>query len=238
MATLPDNLNCLKNLMRLMCCDGTIRTAEKSFLSRAAKALDVQVDDWNGLLQEVLHDTVPQYPIQNRDKAVAALKALIAMSKADGQVAPQEKAFAIQFAKSIGVNKAQWNQILKDIDLEHLFDPFTETRGTVVAIADDFEKLDAFLTVAGENGADVKTAQLQAFLTTGGRSGDVVCFHAAEDKDATLTRCRMLLEACGEKLVCILTRFQGHQVKYLHEIGLKKCIIEPVYARDVAELFK
>jgi hypothetical protein len=48
----------------------------------------------------------------------------------------------------------------------------------------------------------------------------------------------MLLEACGEKLVCILTRFQGHQVKYLHEIGLKKCIIEPVYARDVAELFK
>jgi hypothetical protein len=48
----------------------------------------------------------------------------------------------------------------------------------------------------------------------------------------------MLLEKCGGKLVCILTRYQGHQVKYLLEIGLKKCIIEPVYARDIVGLFK
>jgi hypothetical protein len=54
----------------------------------------------------------------------------------------------------------------------------------------------------------------------------------------TLTRCRMLLDKCGGSVVCILTRFQGHQVKYLHEIGLKKCIIEPVYARDIADLFR
>ena len=237
MTVSPNKLNCVKNLMRLMCCDGTIRTAEKSFLSRAATELGVQVADWNGLLKEVLGDAAGPYPIQDRDKAVAALKALIVMSKADGQVDPKEKAFALQFAKSIGVNKAQWNQILKDIDLEHLFEPFTETRGTVVAIADDFEKLDAFLKVAAENGAEAKTVRLQPFLTTGGSSGDVVCFHAAEDKDVTLPRCRMLMEACGDKLVCILTRFQGHQVKYLHEIGLKKCIIEPLYARDIAELF-
>ena len=234
MATSTDNLNCLKNLLKLMCCDGKIRAAEKAFLSRASTELGVAVDDWNGLLQE----NVPQHPIQDRDKAVAALKAIIAMSKADRQVAPQEKAFALQFAKSIGVSKAEWNQILKDIDIEHLFEPFCETRGSVVAIADDFEKLDAFLKVADDNGAEVRTVNLRAFLDGAGAAGEVVCFHAAEDKDATLTRCRMLLDTCGEKVVCILTRFQGYQVKYLHEIGLKKCIIEPVYAKDIADLFK
>jgi len=238
MTALSDNLNCVKNLMRLMCCDGTIRTAEKSFLSRAATKLGVQVADWNGLLREVLGDTTPLYPIQDRDKAVAALKALIVMSKTDGRVDPKEKQFALQFAKSIGVDKAEWKRILKDIDLDHLFEPFTETRGTVVAIADDFEKLDAFLKVAADNGAEVKTIKLQLFLESADAAGDRVCFHASEDKDVTLTRCRMLLAACGGKVVCILTRFQGHQVKYLLEIGLKKCIIEPVYARDIAELFK
>ena len=40
-----------------------------------------------------------------------------------------------------------------------------------------------------------------------------------------------------EQVSCILTRFQGHQVKYLLEIALKKCIIEPVYARDISDLF-
>lgn len=238
MTASPDNLNCVKNLMKVMCCDGTLRTAEKSFLSRAATELGVQVADWNGLLKEVLHDAAPAYPIQDRDRAVAALKALVVMSKADGRVDPKEKAFAIQFAKSIGVSKTEWQQVLKDIDLDHLFEPFTETRGTVVAIADDFEKLDAFLKVAAENGAEAKTVRLQPFLDSADAAADVVCFHAAEDKDVTLTRCRMLLGACGGKVVCILTRFQGHQVKYLHEIGLKKCIIEPVYARDIAELFK
>jgi hypothetical protein len=31
MVTATDNLNCIKNLIQLMCCDGTLRTAEKSF---------------------------------------------------------------------------------------------------------------------------------------------------------------------------------------------------------------
>jgi hypothetical protein len=91
MATATDNLNCIKNLMQLMCCDGTIRTAEKSFLSRAATKLGVQVDDWNGLLKEVLKDGAPLYPVQNRDKAVATLKSLIVMSKADGRVDPKKE---------------------------------------------------------------------------------------------------------------------------------------------------
>ena len=238
MTTSSDTMNCLKNLMRLMCCDGAIQPAEKSFLSRAAKELGVQVDNWNELLNEVLRDSVLFYPIQDREKAVATLKSMIVMSRVDGEVNPREKAMALQFAKAIGVDKAQWQQILKDIDLEHLFVPFTETRGSVVAIADDFEKLDAFVKVAADNGAEIRTVGLRPFLDGANGAGDVVCFHAAEDKDATLKRCRMLMDKCGENVVCILTRFQGHQVKYLHEIGLKKCIIEPAYAKDIADLFK
>jgi len=238
MATITDNLNCIKNLMQLMCCDGTIHAAEKSFLSRAAVELGVQVNDWNDLLKEVLKDGVPLYPVQDRDKAVATLKSMVIMSKADGRVDPKEKTLAVQFAKSIGVKKSEWKQILKDIDLENLFEPFSRTAGNVTAIRDDFEKLDDFLRVAAENGASTETVGLQEFLVVADSGKTAVCFHAAEDKDVTVTRCQMLLEKCGDKLACILTRFQGHQVKYLLEIGLKKCIIEPAYARDISDLFK
>ncbi|MHC4233234.1 MAG: hypothetical protein ACYTBY_10995 [Planctomycetota bacterium] len=237
MVTATDNLNCIKNLIQLMCCDGTLRTAEKSFLKRAATELGVQVDDWNGLLKDVLRDSVPFYPVQNRDKAVATLKSLIVMSKVDGLVDIKEKTLTVQFAKSIGVSKSEWKEILKDIDLENLFEPFSKTAGSITVIRDDFDKLDAFLQVAGENGVSTETIGLQELLNTAGDPKDVVCFHAAEDKDVTVTRCQMLLEKCGGKLACILTRFQGHQVKYLLEIGLNKCIIEPVYARDISDLF-
>jgi hypothetical protein len=149
----------------------------------------------------------------------------------------QRKSLAVQFAKSIGVGKSEWKRILKDIDLENLFEPFSRTAGSVTTIHDDFDKLDAFLQVAAENGASTKTGGLQEFLAAADSPETIVCFHAAEDKDVTVTRCQMLLERCGGKLVCILTRFQGHQVKYLLEIGLNKCIIEPVYARDISDLF-
>ncbi|MFZ9011454.1 MAG: hypothetical protein ACO21J_03830 [Anaerohalosphaeraceae bacterium] len=237
MVTATDNLNCIKNLIQLMCCDGRLHTAEKSFLKRAATELGVQVDDWNGLLKEVLRDSVPFYPVQNRDKAVATLKSLIVMSKVDGLVDVKEKTLTVQFAKSIGVSKSEWKEILKDIDLENLFEPFSKTAGSITVIRNDFDKLDAFLQVAGENGVSTETIGLQELLNTAGDPKDVVCFHAAEDKDVTVTRCQMLLEKCGGKLACILTRFQGHQVKYLLEIGLNKCIIEPVYARDISDLF-
>ena len=56
--TAQDNLNCLKNLMQLMCADGTIHSEEKRFLKKAASELDVAVADWKGLLKEVLRDGV------------------------------------------------------------------------------------------------------------------------------------------------------------------------------------
>ena len=121
--SIQDNLNCLKNLMRLMCCDGRIHTKEKAFLGTAAKELAVQVADWNALLKDVLNDTVPFYPMQDRDKAVAALKAMIVMAKADGTVDEKEKQFALQFAKTIGVSKSEWKQIITGIDADNLFTP-------------------------------------------------------------------------------------------------------------------
>ena len=238
MTQIPDTMNCLKNLMQLMCCDGSVHPAEKRFLAKAAKALDIQVDNWNGLLKEVLNDDIPLYPVNNRDRAIAALKSLIVMSKADGQVDAKEKALTLQFAKSIGVNRNEWKEIISNINPETLFEPFRKTAGRVLAIRDDFEKLDNFLSVAAENGVQTETADMQAFVQSPHDAERVVCFHAAEDKDVTVTRCQMLLDKCGDKLVCILTRFQGHQVKYLLEIGLKKCIIEPIYTRDITNLFK
>lgn len=232
-----DSLNCLKNLMQMMCADGRIHPGEKSFLAKAAKEMDVQVSNWKALLKETLNDNIPLYPIHNREKAVSTLKALIVMSKSDGQTDAKEKALAVTFAKSIGISKPEWQQILKEIDVDTLFEPFTRNLGDIIAVRDDFDKLDVFVDTASKNGAAVQTVTLREFLDGTEVPLSVVCFHAAQDKDASLTRCRMLLEKCGDMLVCILTRYQGHQVKYLLEIGLRKCIIEPVYAQDIIRLF-
>lgn len=235
---IQDNLNCLKNLMRLMCCDGTIHPKEKAFLAKAAGQLAVSVDDWDALLQEVLGDKIPVYPISDREKAVAALKAIIVMANADGQVDEKEKGFALQFAKSIGVSRAEWKELLSHIDTRNLFAPFQPVAGNLIALSDDFEKLDAFVTVARENGASIQTTDLKAYLQTEAGPQTVVCFHAAEEKNLTLARCQLLLQKAGDAVVCILNRFQGHQVKYLHEAGLKRCVIEPVYARDITDILK
>ena len=158
------------------------------------------------------------------------------MAQRDGQVDAKEKELITTFAKSIGVGRREWKQLLKSIDAETLFAVFRQPTGSVMALSDDFEKLQPFMTVAAENGASVDTVDLQSFVETEVSPRTVVCFHAAADKDATVIRCRMLLDKAPERLVCVLTRYQGHQVKYLHEAGLKKCVIEPVYARDIAEI--
>ncbi|MBL7214272.1 MAG: TerB family tellurite resistance protein [Phycisphaerae bacterium] len=236
--TAPDNMNCLKNLMRLMCCDGVIQPQEKAFLSRAATELAVLVDDWNALLREVISDNISFYPVSNREKALAALKAMVVMAKTDGQVDEKEKQFVLQFAKSFGVSQNDWKEVLSDIDPKNLFGPFQKPPEQFIALTDDFEKLEAFLKVAQDNGAAVQTKDLKAYLRADSDSQAIVCFHASPEKELTVSRCQLLLGKAGERLVCILNRFQGHQVKYLHETGLKKCVIEPVYARDISDILK
>jgi uncharacterized tellurite resistance protein B-like protein len=241
MANSLDSTNCIKNLIQLMCCDGKLDKQEKKFLTAAAKQMQFQVDDWPRMIKEVYRDQVDLYPVTDRQKAVATLKGLIVMAKADGQVHDKEKQFIQKFAKSIGVSNSEWKQIVKSIDKENLFESFVETDkniGTVTVVKDGFEKIDDFCRVARENGATVETVEMKAFLESKPDPGQVACFHAAADKETSMENCRVLLEKTGGNLICILTRFQGLQVKYLHELGLKKCIIEPVYSQDILNLFK
>ncbi len=232
-----DSLHCLKNLLQLMCCDGSIHDREKRFLKKAADELSVTVDDWNGLLKEVLRDNIPYYPVSDRDKALAVLKALMLMAKADGKVDEKEKQYVLGFAKSIGANRNEWKQAVGTIDADTVFTPFEPVTGQILAVTDDFDKLDAFLQVAGENGATVKTSDLKRLLQGTAPPQALVCFHAASEKEESVSRCHLLLGKT-DAVVCILTRFQGHQVKYLHESGLRKCVIEPVYARDITDILK
>lgn len=236
--SIQDNLNCLKNLMQLMCCEGVIQPKEKAFLVKAAKEMAVSIDDWGALLKEILRDKIPFYPVSDRAQSIAALQAMVVMAKADGRVEEKEKKFALQFARSIGVNKAEWREAMKNINAENLFAPFQLSGGDLIALTDNFEKLDAFQKVAQDNGAAVQTMDLKAYLQTDIDSQTIVCFHAAPEKDLTVSHCQLLLNKTPDRVICILTRFQGHLVKYLHEAGLKKCIIEPVYAPDILDIFK
>jgi uncharacterized tellurite resistance protein B-like protein len=233
-----DELNCLKNLLQVMCCDGEVSSREKQFLKFAADSLKVEVSDWNALLKEVVGDKQAVYPLANRNKALAALKAMALMAKADDQVNEKEKTVLQTFAKTIGLTKEQWKQMLSELDLSTVFEPFGKCLGTMTVLKDDFEKIDAFLKIAGENNVQTRILTCAEYLKLPAATDDIVCFHAAEDRERTVNISALLLKKGGSRPVCILTRFQGHQVKYLHEAGLEKCIIEPVYTRDIVELFK
>jgi uncharacterized tellurite resistance protein B-like protein len=233
-----DNMNCLKNLMQLMCIDGNIRPKEKQFLKTAAEQLDVTVDDWNGLLKEVLRDNIPLYTILEREQGVAALKAMILMAKHDGHLDEKERRYVLQFAKAIGISRREWTALLSTIESENLFAPFQKPQGSLLALTDDFERLEAFQKAVRDYGADIQTCSLNQYMKSESVSKAVVCFHAAPEKELSLARCQLLQGKAGDRLLCILTRFQGHQVKYLHEIGLKKCVIEPIYTRDIIDMLK
>lgn len=232
-----DGLNCLKNLLQIVCCDGQINQKEKEFLGKAAKSLQVEVEDWNALLKEVANDRQEIYPINHRERAEATLKAMALMAKVDQEVNEQEKTLLQTFAKSIGVTKEQWKQLLSDLDMASVFEPFQRRLGQLAVLKEDFEKIDVFIKTAEEYGAQTRTLKIMEYLKQPAPEGEMVCFHAAENKERTIQICSALLQKAGQRTVCILTRFQGLQVKYLHEAGLTKCIIEPAYARDIADLF-
>lgn len=236
MSDTQDKLNWIKNLIQMMCCDRRIDKAEKEFLFRAAKELDVRIDDWNKLLKRVLKDERVRYPISDRAKAIAALKSLVVMAKADKKVDEHEKRYILRFAKFIGVSNSELKEIVRDIDVETLFRPARQTSGSITALRDDFDKIDEFLEVARQNDKEVEVVTFEQFILPPASSDNVVCFHAAEEKDLTVDRCRRLLDNTGAGVVGVLTRYQGFQVRYLLEIGITKCVIEPIYSRDVDEI--
>lgn len=246
-----DKLNYVKNMIQMMCCDGVIDGREKKFLGRAAKEIGLQVDDWGRLVKEVIDGDAWLYPIEDRGRGIATLKSLVVMAKADGVIDAREKDAIVRFAKSMNVGNEEWNRIRKEIDVSHLFDAFkggaaavkaAEAAGGVGAggvtvIREDFERIEEFRSVAKDNSIATRVVGLDEFISGAGGEGDFVCFHAAQDKNETVRRCKELLGRCGVRTVSILTRYQGHQVKYLHEIGLEKCVIEPVYEQDIVKVF-
>jgi len=247
MSGTQDKLNYLKNMIWMMCCDGEIAEREKKFLSRAAKEIDLKVDDWNALMKEVLADGTKLYPISSINKATATLKSLVVMAKADRKVDEREKDHILRFAKSIGISNEQWKQLSKDIDLKTLLDPFKkpsaakelkETTGTIVALKEDFEKIEDFTKVAREHKLTTHITGFEEFIAGPEPEADAICFHASEDKDESVRRCKQLLKKSPDKTTGILTRYQGYQVKYMLEEGLKKCIIEPVYSQDIKKLLQ
>ena len=227
-----------------MCCDGKLDKLEKKFLASAAKQMSFDAEafgGWNQLIKQVHKDGFDLYPIKDEQKAISTLKGLVVMAKADRHIDKREKTLIQNFAKSIGISNSEFSNLIKNIDAENLFECFAKPAkkiGTIIALEDEFEKIDHLIKVAGENGATVKTITVEALLSSELPTGQIVCFHASEDKEKTLQNCRNLLQKAGDNLVCVLTRFQGLQVKYLHELGLKKCIIEPVYSQDIFNLFK
>ncbi|HIJ72215.1 MAG TPA: hypothetical protein HPP87_12780 [Planctomycetes bacterium] len=246
MSEMEDKINYIKNMIRMMCCDGEIAHREKKFLARAAREIGAQVDDWNLLLKEVLAEGARLYPVSSRDKAIATLKSLIVMAKADKKVDDIEKEYILRFAKSIGVSNSEWGRIKSKIDIGTLFEPFKKeaeatklkkTAAGITVLKENFDRIDDFTNVANQLAITTKIVGFDEFITGAGGKEDIVCFHAAEDKDESVLRCKELLARSGERTVAVLTRYQGHQVKYMLEEGLKKCIIEPVYTNDIDKLF-
>lgn len=232
-----DKLNYIKNLIWMMCCDKDADTAEKKFLKRAAKEIELKVDSWTELIKGVLRDATGKYPVSNRDRAIAALKSLMIMAKADKVVKDEEKDFLVQFAKSVGISNEEWNQVRKISDTESLFAPFKTSAKSIIVLKEDFEKIEDFKNIARQNGLSVQIVGFDEFMAAGSATEDVVCFHVSEDRHASIDKCKLLLEKCDGRVVSILTRYQGHLVKYLHEVDLEKCIIEPVYSRDIEKTF-
>lgn len=166
------------------------------------------------------------------------------MAKADGRIDNAEKDYLLKFAKAIGITNDQWKRLSKNINLAALFDPFKDLTApknitaSILALRDDFDKIDKFLSVAGDYGVKTSVTGYKEFIATPPDAGQIVCFHAAPERTETVKRCARILKKAGKNTAAVLTRYQGHQVQYMLEIGLKKCIIEPVYTQDIIKLLK
>lgn len=236
MSDVQDRWNCLKNLIRMMCVDGEVAGREQKFLLHAARELELPVENWDALIREVEGDSAPLYPIRSEARAVAALKALLLMAKMDRQVDEREKELLRKFAKSIGVTGAQWRAILEEARVPGLFEPFCKALGSLVVLEEDFESLEPLRAAAEAVGVTVEVTSYGAYMQSA-PIPEAVCFHATADRAASVEKCRALRRKSQARVVAVLTRYQGFQVRYLLEEGIDQCIIEPVYGRDLEMIF-
>jgi uncharacterized tellurite resistance protein B-like protein len=239
-----DSINCVKNLIQLMCCDGKIASGEKKFLAAAAEQMKFDIEPlggWSQLIKQVHKDGIDLYPVKNKQKAISTLKGLVVMANADKTIDKREKTLIQNFAKSINLGNAEFTHIIKDIDTENIFEVFAKSPknvGSIIVLEEEFEKINDLIDLACENGITVKTTSTKAFLASETPPATIVCFHASLEKEKSIKHCEILMQKASANLICILSRHQGLQVKYLHEQGLQKCIIEPIYSRDLLDMFK
>jgi len=259
-----DRINWIKNLIQLMCCDGSITDRERKFLFKVARQLRVAVPDWDALLKSVLHDARVRYPISDHDTALAVLKSLIVIANADGRINDDENRYILSFAKVIGVADEQLKAIVDDINAKHpargtgirgtgfqpVISPPSSPRGTgfqpaishpaagglITVVKDDFEQIDQFVEVVRRHGREVRIVTLDDLVLRKHPAGEITCFHAAGQPADTVHRYQRLLEVVTGRTVAVLSRYQGHHVRYLLELNIPKCVIEPVYARDIEQI--
>jgi hypothetical protein len=235
-----DKQNCLKNLLTMILIDGEVDRREMDFLKNAAAKLEIAVADWKQLVRLVQEDGTPVYPIEDRTFAVEVLKALMAMARKDDRVEDAEKRLLLVFSKSIGISRAELKEALALSAKDGLFDPPERADTTFLVITTDFEKIDDFVKTFEGSGVGVKLVEYKDALHGDALKGlTIVCLHGAIDQETTVKRCSNLLHKNKDLfIVPILGRYQGNYVKYLHEIGIKRCFVEPVFPIDVANILR
>jgi hypothetical protein len=231
--------HCLNNLALMLLADGEVSPQEMDFLQKAAGVLGVESDDWPGYLRSMEKDETTVYPIEDRSFARKVLSAMAEMARRDGKYDAAEQQLLHLFVKACALSTEEVADILPPAPGQSP-QPDGGAQQRMLVVTTDFEAVDTLVTVLERCGVVVATREYQEVLH-GHALGDhtIVCLHGAVEKDTTIKRCDNLLHSYpGLTVVPILGRYQGHQVKYLHEIGIPRCIVEPVFPADVTHILE
>lgn len=90
----------------------------------------------------------------------------------------------------------------------------------IAAVKDDFDQIDEFVQIVREHGREVCILTLDDLLSRKEPACGIICFHAAGQPADTVQRHNRLRDAAAAPLVAVLTRYQGHHVRYLLELGV------------------
>lgn len=231
-----DGRNCIKNLIAVAAADRKLDSGEKEFFLNVFKKLEIPSGELPILFREVRGDGLPFYPVKSREAAIKTLKMMLTMARADGSFDVSEKKIIHAFAKAIGFDReALAGKVAESGEESSSETPETPTDFSwlnIRVITDHFEKLEEFM--GSLESMNASGASFLDFLRE--PSGDIVFMHAVERRKATVTRLEKIQKICSARIVPIMTRFQGDQIKYVHDLGIPRCMIEPVLKNEVIRL--
>ncbi len=232
-----DRRNCNRNLIAVAGADGRLESGEKDFFLKVSEKLNISSRELPILFQEVQRDGILFYPIQSREFAAKTLKMMLAMARVDGSLDVSEKRIITAFSKAIEQDRESLASHVAESGEERSPETPVETSAfssiAICVITDHFEKLDEFIEALQP--MDVVQASYLDFLRD--PTGDVVFMHATEKRKATVGRLEKMQASCSMPIVPVMNRFQGAQIKYAHELGLSRCMIEPMLKTEVVPLF-